>query len=46
VKKFQWNPEPRQASALIHRLMHRGEGIVIQEDSYRMKDNDPESTDE
>ena len=34
------------ATALIDRLMHHGEGIVIQGDSYRMKDNDPDSTDE
>jgi DNA replication protein DnaC len=34
------------ASALIDRLMHHGEGIVIQGDSYRMKDKDPDSTDE
>ena len=33
------------ATALIDRLMHHGEGIVIQEDSYRMKDKDPDSTD-
>jgi hypothetical protein len=26
--------------------MHHGEGIVIQGDSYRMKDKDPDSTDE
>ncbi len=34
------------ATALIDRLMHYGEGIVIQGDSYRMKDKDPDSTDE
>ena len=34
------------ATALIDRLMHHGEGIVIQGDSYRMKDKDPDSTDE
>ena len=34
------------ATALIDRLMHHGEGIVIQGDSYRMKDKDPNSTDE
>ena len=34
------------ATALIDRLMHHEEGIVIQGDSYRMKDKDPESTDE
>ena len=33
------------ATALIDRLMHHGEGIVIQGDSYRMKDKDPDSTD-
>ena len=32
------------ATALIDRLMHHGEGIVIQGDSYRMKDKDPDST--
>ena len=32
------------ATALIDRLMHHGEGIVIQGDSYRMKDKAPEST--
>jgi DNA replication protein DnaC len=34
------------ATALIDRLMHHGEGIIIQGDSYRMKDKDPDSTDE
>jgi DNA replication protein DnaC len=34
------------ATALIDRLMHHGEGIVIQGDSYRMKDKKPDSTDE
>ena len=34
------------ATALIDRLMHHGEGTVIQGDTYRMKDNDPDSTDE
>ena len=34
------------ATALIDRLMHHGEAIVIQGDSYRMKDKDPDSTDE
>jgi DNA replication protein DnaC len=34
------------ATALIDRLMHHGEGIVIEEGSYRMKDKDPDSTDE
>jgi DNA replication protein DnaC len=34
------------ATALIDRLMHHGEGIVIQGDSYRMKDKGPDSTDE
>ena len=34
------------ATALIDRLMHHGEGIVIQGDSFRMKDQDPDSTDE
>jgi DNA replication protein DnaC len=34
------------ATALIDRLMHYGEGIVIQGDSYRMKDKGPDSTDE
>jgi DNA replication protein DnaC len=32
------------ATALIDRLMHHGEAIVIQGDSYRMKDKDSEST--
>ena len=34
------------ATVLIDRLMHRGEGMVIQGDSSRMKDKDPNSTDE
>jgi DNA replication protein DnaC len=34
------------ATALIDRLMHHGEGIIIQGDSFRMKDKDPDSTDE
>src|SRR5437870_12899252 len=34
------------ATALIDRLMHHGEGIVIQGDSYRMKDKGHDSTDE
>jgi IstB-like ATP binding protein len=34
------------AMALIDRLMHHGEGIVIQGDSYRVRDKDSESTDE
>jgi DNA replication protein DnaC len=34
------------ATALIDRLMHHGEGIVIQGDSYRMRDKDPDSTNE
>jgi DNA replication protein DnaC len=34
------------ATALIDRLMHHGEGLVIQGASYRMKDKDPDSTDE
>jgi DNA replication protein DnaC len=34
------------ATALIDRLMHHGEAIVIQGDSYRMKDKDPDLTDE
>jgi DNA replication protein DnaC len=33
-------------TALIDRLIHHGEGIVIQGDSFRMKDKDPDSTDE
>ncbi len=33
------------ATALIDRLMHHGEGIVIEGESYRMKDKDPDSTD-
>jgi len=34
------------ATALIDRLMHHGEGIVIQGDSFRMKDKAADSTDE
>ena len=34
------------ATALIDRLMHHGEGIVIQGESFHMKDKDPDSTDE
>jgi len=34
------------ATALIDRLMHHGEGIVIQGESFRMRDKDPDSTDE
>ena len=34
------------ATALIDRLMHHGEGIVIQGDSFRMKDKGPDSTGE
>ena len=34
------------ATALIDRLMHHGDGIVIQGDSYRMKDKHPDSTGE
>ena len=30
------------ATALIDRLMHHGEVIVIQGDSYRMRDKDPD----
>ena len=33
------------ATAMIDRLMHHGEGIVIQGDSYRMRGKDPDSTD-
>jgi DNA replication protein DnaC len=32
------------ATALIDRLMHHGEAMVIQGASYRMKDKDPDST--
>jgi DNA replication protein DnaC len=32
------------ATALIDRLMHHGEAIVIQGDSYRMKDKSPDQT--
>ncbi len=34
------------ATALIDRLMHHGEGLVIQGDSYRMKDKNSDSTDQ
>jgi DNA replication protein DnaC len=34
------------ATALIDRLMHHGEALLIQGPSYRMKDKDPDSTDE
>src|SRR5271155_553061 len=34
------------ATALIDRLMHHGEGIVIQGDSFRMKGRESDSTDE
>ena len=34
------------ATALIDRLMHHGEGIVIEGTSFRMKDKGPDSTDE
>ena len=34
------------ATALIDRPMHHGETIVIQGDSFRMKDKEPDSTDE
>ena len=34
------------ATALIDRLMHHGEGVVIQGNRYRMRDKDPDSTDE
>jgi DNA replication protein DnaC len=34
------------ATALIDRLMHHGEALVIQGDSYRMKDKESDSTDE
>jgi DNA replication protein DnaC len=34
------------ATALIDRLMHHGEAIVIQGDSYRMKDKNPDPTKE
>ena len=33
------------ATALIDRLMHHGEAIVIQGDSFRMKDKGPDSID-
>ena len=34
------------ATALIDRLMHHGEAIVIQGDSFRMKDKGPDSIEE
>jgi DNA replication protein DnaC len=34
------------ATALIGRLMHHGEAIVIQGESYRMKGRESDSTDE
>ncbi len=34
------------ATALIDRLMHHGEALLIQGPSYRMRDKDPDSTDE
>jgi DNA replication protein DnaC len=34
------------ATALIDRLMHHGEAIVIEGESFRMKDKDPNSADE
>jgi hypothetical protein len=34
------------ATTLIDRLMHQGEGMVIEGDSYRVRDKDPDSTDE
>ena len=34
------------ATALIDRLMHHGEGLVIEGPSYRMRDKDSDSTDE
>jgi DNA replication protein DnaC len=34
------------ATALIDRLMHHGEGLVIQGDSHPMKDKNPDSTDQ
>ncbi len=34
------------ATALIDRLMHHQEGIVIEGPSYRMRDKDPDSTDQ
>ncbi len=34
------------ATAMIDRLMHHGEGLVIEGPSYRTKDKDPNSTDE
>ena len=35
-----------QATALVHRLMHHGEAIVIQGTSYRMRDKDSNSPEE
>jgi DNA replication protein DnaC len=34
------------ATALIDRLMHHGEGFVIQGGSYRMRGRESDSTDE
>ena len=34
------------ATALIDRLMHHGEGLVIRGDSHPMKDKNPDSTDQ
>ena len=34
------------ATAVIDRLMHHGEAILIQGTSYRMRDKDPDSPDE
>ena len=36
------NADNTLATALIDRLMHHGEAIVIKGDSYRMRDKDPE----
>jgi DNA replication protein DnaC len=44
----EWGPlfdvDNTLATALIDRLMHHGEAIVIQGRSYRMRDKDPDST--
>jgi DNA replication protein DnaC len=45
-RRTQFDVDNTLATALIDRLMHHGEGIVIQGDSFRMKDKDPDSTDE
>ena len=42
----QFDVDNTLATALIDRLIHHGEAIVIQGDSFRMKDKDPNSTDE